>query len=60
MATNASFSSGAGLVALARGISRTCGTQVSGDVLKVVAVFCGLVFVALMLLATAALSTGFF
>ena len=55
MATNArSFSPSAGLVAIARGLSRTSGTEVCGDVLKVIAVFCGLTLVALLLLATAA------
>ena len=58
MVTNASFSPGAGLVAIARGLSRTSGTQVCGEVLKVVAVFAGLVLVAMLLLATAALATG--
>ena len=58
MATNASFSTGAGLAAIARGLSRTSGSQVCSEVLKVIATFCGLIFVALFLLATAALSTG--
>ena len=62
MATKANFSSGAGLAAITKGLSRTSGTQVCNDVLKVIAGFCGLVLVALFLLATAALSTstGFF
>jgi hypothetical protein len=58
VATNASFSPGAGLTAIARGLSRTSGTHVCGDVLKVIAAFCGLVLVAVFLLATAALATS--
>jgi hypothetical protein len=49
-----------GLVAITRGVSCTPGALVWGDVLKVIAAFRGLVFVALLLLAAAALSTGFF
>jgi hypothetical protein len=62
MVTNASFSPSAGLASIARGLSRTSGIQVCGDVLKVIAIFCGLVLVAVFLLATAAMtaSTGFF
>jgi hypothetical protein len=62
MATNAGFSPSAGLAAIARGLSRTSGTQVCGEVIKVVVTFCGLVLVVLLLLATAALDmrTGFF
>jgi hypothetical protein len=60
MAANADFSQGEGLDAIARGLSRASGIQVCGDVLKVTAVFGGLLFVVLLLLATAALSTGFF
>ena len=52
MATNASFSPSAGLAAIARGLSRASGTQVDGEMLKVIAVFCGLVLVVLLLLAT--------
>jgi hypothetical protein len=58
MAANANFSPSAGLVAIARGLSRTSGTQACSDVLKVIAVFGGLLFMVLLLLATAAVSTG--
>lgn len=62
MATNAGFSPSAGLAAIARGLTRTSGPQVCSDVFKVIAVFCGLVLVVLLLLATAAVDmrTGFF
>jgi hypothetical protein len=59
MATNASFSPSAGLSAIARGAS---GAQVDGEMLKVIAVFCGLVLVVLLLFAAVDLemSIGFF
>jgi hypothetical protein len=62
MATNAGFSPSSGLAAIAKGLSRTSGTQACGEVIKVIATFCGLVLVVLLLLAAAALdmSTGFF
>ena len=62
MATNASFSPSAGLAAIARGLSGSSGVQVDGELLKVVAVFCGLVLVVLLLFAAVDLemSTGFF
>ena len=62
MVTNASFSPGAGLASIARGLSRTSGTHVCNDVLKVSAILCGLVLVAVFLLATTAMtaSTGSF
>ena len=62
MATNASFSPGASLAAIARDLFRTSGTQVCIDVLQVIAAFCGLVVIVLFLLATAAsvTSTGSF
>jgi hypothetical protein len=60
MATNPVFLPSVGLVAITRGVSCTPGALVWGDVLKVIAAFRGLVFVALLLLAAAALSTGFF
>ena len=62
MANNASFSPSAGLAAIARGLSRASGTQVDDEMLKVIAVFCGLVLVVLLLLAAGDLdmSIGFF
>jgi hypothetical protein len=57
MSINAAFPSGAGLPAIARSLSHTCGPQVCSEVLKVIAAFCGLVLVALFL-ATAVLSTS--
>jgi hypothetical protein len=62
LATNAIFSPSAGLAAIARALTRTSGTQVCGEVLRVIAAFCGLILVVLVLLAAAALdlSTGFF
>ena len=62
MANNASFSPSAGLAAIARGLSRASGTQVDGEMLKVIAAFCGLVLVVLSLLAAGDLdmSIGFF
>jgi hypothetical protein len=62
LAANASFSPSAGLAAIARALARTSGTQVCAEVFKIVAAFCGLVLVVLLLFATAALdlSTGFF
>jgi hypothetical protein len=62
MANNASFSPSAGLAAIARGLSRASGTQVDGEMLKVIAAFCGLVLVVLLLLAAGDLdmSIGFF
>jgi hypothetical protein len=62
MATNASFSSGAGLAAVARGLSRAIGTEVDGETLKVIIVFCGLGLVVALLFATSGLDTsiGFF
>jgi hypothetical protein len=58
MTTNADFSPGAGLDVIARSLSRTSGIQFCGEMLKAIAVFSGLLFVVLLLLATAALSTG--
>jgi hypothetical protein len=58
MVANTRFVPSAGLAAIARGLSRTSGTHVCGEALKVIAAFCGLVLVALFLLATAALSTS--
>ena len=62
MATNASFSPRAGFAAIARGLSRLSSTQVDGEMLKVIAVFCGLVLVVLLLFAAGDLdmSIGFF
>lgn len=60
MGANGSFLPGAGLLWIASGLSSTSGTEVGGDLLKVVSVFCGLIFVVLLLLATAAMSAGFF
>jgi hypothetical protein len=51
MATNAGFSPSAGLAAIARGLSRLSSTQVDGEMLKVIAVSCGLVVVVLLLFA---------
>ena len=51
MATNTSFSPSAGLAAIARGLSGPSGAQVDGEMLKVIAVFCGLVLVVLLLFA---------
>jgi len=62
MATNASFSPSAGLAAIARGLSRPSGTQVDGEMLKVV-VFCRLGLVVSLLLAASGdldMSIGFF
>ena len=62
MANNASFSPSAGLAAIARGLSRASGAQVDGEMLKVIAVFCGLVLVVLLLFAAGDfdMSIGFF
>ena len=62
MATNTSFSPSAGLAAIARGLSRLSSTQVDGEMLKVIAVFSGLVLVVLLLFAAVDLdmSIGFF
>jgi hypothetical protein len=63
MATNASFSPSAGLAAIARGLSSASGTQVDDETLKVIAVFCGLGLVVLLLLAASGdldMSIGFF
>ena len=62
MATNTGFSPSAGLAAIARGLSRTSGTEVDGEMLKVIAIFSGLVLVVLLLFAAGDLdmSLGFF
>ena len=51
MATNTSFSPSAGLAAIARGLPRASGTQIDGEMLKVIAVFCGLGLVVALLFA---------
>ena len=58
MATNAGFSSGAGLAAVARRLSRAIGTEVDGETLKVIIVFCGLGLVVALLFATRGLDTS--
>jgi hypothetical protein len=58
MATNAGFSPSAGFAAIARGLSRASGTQVDGEPLKVIAVFCGLSLVVALLFATNGLDAG--
>jgi hypothetical protein len=62
MATNGSFSPSAALAAIARGLSAVSGTRADGEMLKVIAVFCGLVLVVLLLFAAGGLdmSIGFF
>ncbi len=62
MATNASFSPSAGLVAIARGLCRASGIQIDGEMFKVIAVFCGLGLVVALLFAAGDLdmSIGFF
>ena len=60
MATDASFLPGAGLVTITRGFSRARDTQGYDDVLRVVAVFSGLIFAVFLLLASAAFNAGFF
>ena len=60
MATDASFLPGAGLLTITRGFSRARDTEGCDDLLKVVAVFSGLIFAVLLLLASAALNSGFF
>jgi len=58
MVTNTGFSPGAGLAAIARGLSRASGTQVDGEMLKVVVVSCGLGLVVSLLLAASDLDMG--
>ena len=53
MTTNAGFSPGACLAAIARGFSRA-----DGEMLKVIAVFCGLILVVGLLFATDGFDTG--
>ena len=60
MAIDASFLPGAGLATITRGFSGTRDALGGDDVLKVVAVFSGLIFAVLLLLASAALNAGFF
>jgi hypothetical protein len=62
MATNANFSAGAGLVVIARSLLRATGTEVDGEMLKVIVLFCGLCLVVALLFAASGLdgSIGFF
>ena len=60
MAFDTSFLPGAGLATITKGFSRTREALGCDDVLKVVAVFSGLIFAVLLLLASAALNSGFF
>ena len=53
MTTNAGFSPGACLAAIARGLSRA-----DGEMLKVIVVFCGLILVVGLLFATDGFDTG--
>jgi hypothetical protein len=62
MATNNNFSPSAGLAAIARGLSRLSGTEVDGELVKVIAVSCGLGLIVALLVATSGfdMSIGFF
>jgi len=58
MVTNTSFSRGAGLAAIARGLSRASGSQVDGEMLKVIVMFCGLGLAVALLFAAGGLDTS--
>jgi hypothetical protein len=52
MATKSSSSPGAGVAAAAKVLSRASGTQVDVEMLKAIAMFCGVGLVVSLLLAT--------
>ena len=58
MSTNTNFWSGASLTVIARGLSRATGTEVDGETLKVIVLFCGLCLVVALLSATSGLDGG--